>query len=281
MQRIKLLTVCLFIYFIQLNGAAADGKLITTSGLNQIEGSGGGGIVPWATLSGYDTRDEFSVNVFASQVNADDYRLHVWGANMGLFDRVEVSLARQNFALSTLGGEITQNVAGLKARLYGDVIYSDWPQISLGLQHKKLLDSDIAKAVGADRSGSGTDYYLAMTKVHLNAISGFNFLWNFTARATRANQLGLLGYGGVNNDDYEVMLEGSLGLLLNRNIAVGMEYRQKPDNLALKEEDWRDYFISYMPSKDISLTLAWTELGDIAGAKNQNGLYVSMTGNLW
>ena len=36
---------------------AGEGKLIGTAGLNQIEGSGGGGIVPWATLAGYDSRD--------------------------------------------------------------------------------------------------------------------------------------------------------------------------------------------------------------------------------
>ena len=37
---------------------AGDGKILATAGLSSIEGAGGGGIVPWATLSGYDTEEQ-------------------------------------------------------------------------------------------------------------------------------------------------------------------------------------------------------------------------------
>src|SRR5438874_9832371 len=37
---------------------AGDGRLLATGGATQIEGSAGGGIVPWAVLSGYATRSE-------------------------------------------------------------------------------------------------------------------------------------------------------------------------------------------------------------------------------
>ncbi|WP_299081066.1 DUF3034 family protein [uncultured Paraglaciecola sp.] len=271
------LFLCLFI----ITAQASDGKLIGTAGLNQIEGSGGGGIVPWATLAGYDSRDEISVNAFTTQVDIDDFRLNVLGVSASFYDRVELSVAQHRFDLKTLGGDIKQNVYGFKYRISGDVVYSKWPQLSVGIQHKKLDDGSIAAAVGAVDNSSGTDIYLAATKVHLGAIAGFNAVWNVTARATKANQLGLLGYGGVSNDSYEIMAEASAGVLFNRHFAIGVEYRQKPDNLGLGEEDWFDIFATYIPSKNLSFTLAWAELGSIAGAKDQKGLYLSLNGQLW
>ena len=260
---------------------AADGKLIATAGLSQIEGSGGGGIVPWATISGYDSRDQISAGAVVTQVDVDDYRLTMLGASLSFYDRVEVSVAQQRFEIKGAGIDIKQNIVGLKYRLYGDVVYSNWPQVSVGMQYKHLEDGDIAAAVGADNNSSGTDFYLAATKVHLGAIAGYNAVWNLTARATKANEMGILGFGGIKNDDYEIMLEASAGILFSRNIAVGIEYRQKPDNLGLGEDNWTDYFISYIPSKDFNLTLAWAELGTIAGAAGQSGLYLSLNGQLW
>lgn len=260
---------------------AGDGKLIGTAGLNTIEGTGGGGIVPWATLSGYDSRDEISANAFYTQVNVDDFRLDVLGASLSLYDRVEFSVAQHRFDVEPLGAEIKQNIYAVKYRLYGDVVYSDWPQISVGLQHKELDDGSIAAAVGADDADSGTDFYIAATKVHLGGFFGYNTVWNTTLRATNANQTGLLGFGHVDDDDYEIMFEGSFGILFSRHLAVGVEYRQKPDNLGLGEDDWKDFFIAWIPSKDVNVTLAWAELGSIAGIPDQNGLYLSINGQLW
>lgn len=265
---------------------AGDGKIVATAGLTQLEGSGGGGIVPWATLSGYDTREQLSVGAFNTMVSVDDFSLQVWGINASFYDRVELSLAQQTFELEPASGDIRQNIFGIKARLYGDVIYSPWPQVSVGIQHKRLIDqntdlsSATADAVGADKSDHGTDFYLAATKVHLGLLCGYNVVWNIALRATKANQMGLLGYGGSENTDYELMAEASAGVLFSRHLAVGLEYRQKPDNLALKEDDWKDAFVTYIPNKHISFTLAWAELGTIAGAEDQNGWYVSMNASL-
>lgn len=271
--------VMLMLLLMPLSAVAADGKLIGTAGLNQLEGAGGGGIVPWATLSGYDSREQQSLNVFATQVNVDDYRLQVLGTSLSLYDRVELSAARHTFDLITLGGDISQNVYGAKVRLYGDVLYSSYPQLSAGIMYKDLQDNAIAEALGSADS-RGTDYYLSATKVHLGAVGGYNLIWSLTARMTQANQLGLLGFGQQSNDDHELMMEGSLGVLFSRHLAVGAEYRQKPDNLGLGEEDWWDVFVTYIPTKSFNVTLAWAELGSIAGADNQNGLYLSIGGQL-
>lgn len=272
---------CIVLLALSMSALAADGKLIGTAGLTQIEGSGGGGIVPWATISGYDSRDQISASASATQVDVDDFRLIMLAANVSFYDTLEVSIAQQRFEIKGAGLEIKQNILGLKYRLYGDVVYSTWPQVSVGMQYKQLEDSAVASSVGAENSSNGTDFYLAATKVHLGAIAGYNAVWNITARATKANQMGILGFGGTQNSDYELMLEASAGILFSRNIAVGIEYRQKPDNLGLGEEDWTDYFVSYIPSKDFNLTLAWAKLGSIAGAPGQSGLYLSFNGQLW
>ncbi|MBQ4858442.1 DUF3034 family protein [Pseudoalteromonas sp. MMG007] len=255
---------------------ASDGKLLATPGVSQIEGSGGGGIVPWAQLAGYASEDEFSVNGFCSRADVTDYTLDVCGAQLNLFNRLELSYAQQQFDVPALDTEIEQSVTGAKIRLYGDIVYSDWPQLSLGIQHKSLDDGAVATLVGAQDT-SGTDYYLAASKLHLGAIAGYNWFWNVTTRYSEANQLGLLGYGG-SNSSAKVLFEGSTALFFSREIAVGMEYRQKNNNLNLGEQDWKDLFIAWMPNKHISVTAAYLDLGSIAGADDQTGWYLSVTG---
>ncbi|MDO8826410.1 DUF3034 family protein [Methylophaga sp.] len=257
---------------------AADGKLLATPGISQIEGAGGGGFVPWAQLAGYGSRDEIAANMFCSVANVNDYDLQVCGAQATFYDRVEFSVAKQKFHVDALNLDIKQRVLGVKARLYGDVVYSRFPQISLGIQHKKLDDPTVAYLLGADED-SGADIYLAASKLHLGAIGGYNWLWNITARSTEANQTGLLGFGNAERGNQrEIVLEASSAILFGRHVALGVEYRQKPDNLGLKEDDWSNVFIAWFPNKVISLTAAWLDLGEIAGAKNQKGAYFSVTG---
>lgn len=81
---------------------AGEGRLLATGGVSMIEGSSGGGIVPWATLSGYGTRDELATVVFATHVDSGDYRLDVQGAALTVGNRLELSLARQRLDLGTL-----------------------------------------------------------------------------------------------------------------------------------------------------------------------------------
>lgn len=264
---------------------AGEGKLQETAGVTQVEGSGGGGLVPWAILSGYDSRDQTAASAFMTRVSLDDYRLQMWGASVSVHDRLEVSFARQTFELRDIPfgeREINQQVLGLKARVSGDVVYSALPQLSVGVQYKTLQNDAIATAAGAEDTDHGTDFYVAATKAHLGAVLGYNLVWNLTLRATKANQFGLLGFGGDLNDDYELMGEGSLAILFRRQFALGVEYRQKPDNLSFAEEqDAYDVFLAYIPNKHFNLTGAWVNLGSIAGADDQSGAYLSLTGYLW
>lgn len=256
--------------------AASSGKLLATPGVSQVEGAGGGGLVPWAQLAGYASEDEVSVSGFCSRADVTDYTLDVCGAQLNLFNRVELSYAQQEFDVPALSTQIEQSITGAKVRLYGDIVYSNWPQVSLGMQHKSLDDGTVAKLVGAE-STSGTDFYLAASKLHLGAIAGYNWFWNVTTRYSKANQLGLLGYGG-NNTSNKLLFEASTAIFLSRKVALGVEYRQKTNNLGLGEQDWKDVFVAWMPNKHISVTAAYLDLGSIAGTSDQTGWYLSVTG---
>jgi hypothetical protein len=108
---------------------------------------------------------------------------------------------------------------------------------------------------------------------------------NGTLRLTKANQNGLLGFGGTAQDEYRPMAEASIAYLFRKDLAVGGEYRMKPDNLnpsilgaGLKEDDWHDIFVAYAPTKNISLTAAYAGLGKIVPAiqpRTQSGFYFS------
>jgi hypothetical protein len=262
---------------------ANGGKLLLTGGVSSVEGSGGGGLASWATITGYETRDGFGANVHATYVPLPDFSLRDYGVSVGLFDRVELSYARQEFDTGATGGKLglgdgftfDQNVVGAKVRLIGDAVYDQdrWlPQVSAGVQWKQNDKSAIVHAVGG-KHDTGVDYYLAATKVLLDQ----SLVLDATLRMTKANQFGLLGFGGDRSDSYSAQFEGSAAYLLNRHLALGAEYRTKPDNLGFAHEQraW-DLFGAYAVNKALSFTLGYADLGDIATFRNQRGVYLSL-----
>ncbi|WP_189378279.1 DUF3034 family protein [Thalassotalea profundi] len=254
----------------------ANGKILATPGVSQVEGSGGGGLVPWAQLAGYATEDEIAISAFCTRATVQDFQLDTCGAQVNFYDRLELSYAEQNFDVEPLSTTLSQEIFGAKVRLYGDLVYSAWPQLSLGIQYKALDSDDIAFALGA-HDNKGVDIYLAASKLHLGALAGYNLLWNATLRYTEANEMGLLGFGGPNGNG-GIQGEVSAAVLLNKHLAVGVEYRQKPDNLGLNESRWRDVFVAWFPNKHVSVTMAYVDLDTIAALPNQDGWYVSLTG---
>lgn len=283
--RVSFLMGCLCALTLQ-TALADNGRLIATGGASSIEGAAGGGITPWAVLAGYGEQHEWGATAFATTVNLPDYRLDVAGLALAYDNRVELSFARQRFDLGTLVHRLNlpednlgQDVLGLKVRLFGDVIYDALPQVSLGLEYKHQTHFDIPSLVGAKRD-SDVEGYLAASRLFMGAAFGYNVLVNGSLRYSRANETGLLGFGGDRRDSRSLLKEGSLALLLNPRWAVGVEYREKPDNLSFAgESDWADVFVGYFPNKHVSFVLACARLGEIATLDNQNGTYLSVQGS--
>lgn len=262
---------------------ANDGRLLATGGATQFEGAAGGGLVPWAVLAGYGTREQHGGTAFATHLDTGDYKLDVQGAAYTLGNRLELSVARQRLDLGTLQDQralpwatLDQDVFGAKLRVAGDLVYTRMPQVSVGVQYKRLHDDALPLAVGA-REGDDIDAYVAATKLFLTAAGGYPLLVNATVRYSRANQAGLLGFGGDQDASRSLLLEGSAAVLFHPSLAVGIEYRQKPDNLGFaREDDWRDAFVAWFPNKHLALVAAYADLGSIAGLADQRGGYVSL-----
>jgi hypothetical protein len=264
-----------------------QGKLLATGGVSQVEGAGGGGLGAWALISGYGSDHGVSLNGHYTSVLLPDYRLDTVGAAVGLFDRLELSYAWQSFDTQGVGAALGlgkgytfhQNIFGAKLRLIGDAVYDQdaWlPQISIGLQHKENDRGAVIAAVGG-KGAVGTDYYLAASKLFLAE----SLLVNATVRFTKANQLGILGFGGGKHDDYAPQFEASLAYLLSRNLAIGVEGRTKPSNLAIaKEQDAYDVFAAWFPCKNFSITAAYADLGNIVIKDHQRGAYLSLQAGL-
>jgi len=261
--------------------ASGGDRLLATGGIMEIEGSAGGGLTPWALITGVGTDAQVGGGAFCTQVKPSDFRLDSCGASVGIDNRLELSLARQSFDLSSVipGQTIDQTIVGAKLRLYGDAVIDQdrpWPQLACGVQWKHNNDfNGVPEALGA-RHASGVDVYLAATKLWLDGAFGRSWLADLTLRESEANQLGILGFGG-DRGGYHLLAEGSLGLFLTDNLVLGGEYRQKPNNLsAVREDDFKDAFLSYIPVKYFSVTVAYANLGDIADKPGQRGSYISV-----
>jgi hypothetical protein len=291
--------------FTPLLAQADTGKLLLTGGVSSITGSAGGGLTPWAVIGSNATEGEVGVSSYFTRAVTQDYALNSYGVALGLQDRVELSLARQDFDASPSvalngvaafgvqpGQHIKMDVLGLKVKVAGDAILDSdsWmPQIAVGLEHKQVNPGSLQSVFDflgvKDR---GTDVYVNATKLFL----GQGLLLNATLRSTNANQNGLLGFGGKAQarSSRSLQTEVSVAYLLRKNLAIGAEYRRKPNNLealgaasglgnGLAEDDWKDLFVAWAPSKHLSLTLAYVDLGrvvpGVTGGRRQTGYYLS------
>lgn len=280
-----------------------QGRILGTGGVTTISGAAGGGIVPWALIAGYGTNEQVGFTAFYTNVQTPNFALNSYGAAAGIDNRVEISIARQGLGLGNTGPNLdaalgapifgsnyvfNQDIVGAKVRLFGDAVYDQdsWlPQVALGMQYHHNQNGSLVRALGA--KPYGVSYYLSGTKVFLDGLFGHTTVLDVNLDMTRANQNGLLGFGGINGDHYRVEPQVSAGVFLNRRVVLGAEYRAMPQyqllaNNALgdavsKTNDWKDVYLAYFPNKSVSVTVAYAMLGHIASLPNQNGPYASLT----
>ena len=262
--------------------AFAGDRVLASSGVSEVEGAAGGGLTPWAVIAGQGSRDQIGASVFATGVRTrGDYALDAQGVAVGLYDTVELSAAQWRFGLSDTvpGVSLHMQSFGLKWRVCGDAVFDAdrWqPQVAIGLQYKRDRDDGVPELLGARRL-SDVEPYVAVTKLWFGAAGGYNLLTNLTLRATRANQMGLLGFGGDLADRYKLMPESSVGLFLTDHVLLGGEYRMKPNNLgAFTESDFRDTYLAVFVGKHLALTAAYAWLGNIADKPHQHAPYLSV-----
>lgn len=256
------------------------GKLLLTNGISSLEGTSGGGLTPWAVIAGNETSDGIGISAHGTLVELKDYDYQSAGAAIGWRDRVEISYAHQDFNTNEIGLALglgkdyafSQDVIGAKLKVAGDLVYDALPAIAVGVQYKKNNNAAIVRAIGAQHD-EGVDYYATVSRLFLSR----SILLSGTARLTKANQLGILGFGGDKHDNYSLQFEGSAAWQLSRRLAIGGEYRSKPDNLGIaREDDWFDAFAAFAVNRHLTATVAYVDLGSIATVKKQRGVFVQL-----
>lgn len=263
----------------------SGGRLALTDGVTTIEGSAGGGLASWALLAGHETERGVGGKAHVTIVDLPDYTLKSYGVAAGLWNRVELSYAHQDFDTRAAGTGLglgrnfilSQDIMGAKVRLLGDAVWDQdrWlPQVSVGIQHKIAAQGAVIAAVGGQER-RGTDFYASATKLFLAQ----GLMVGATVRYTKANQFGLLGFGGDRGSRRTAQFEGSAGMLLAPDFIIGAEYRSKPDNLGFaKEDDAVDAFAAWSLHRSVTVTAALVDLGEIATVKRQRGLFLSLQG---
>lgn len=257
------------------------GKLLLTRAITSVDGTGGGGIVPWALITGNETDRGIGATAHLTSVTLPDFDVMSYGAAIGVSDRLEFSYSRQELDTGGTGPKLGlpdgysfgQDILAAKVRIAGDAVYGQdtWmPQVAIGATYKQADHGDLLSALGAE-DDDGVEVYVSATKLLLAQ----SLLVAGTLRYTDANQNGLLGFGGTS--DQSIHPEVSVGYLLSKRLIVGGEYKAKPDNLAFAEEEtWVDLFAAFAVNKSLTVTAAYADLGSIATFDDQRGLYLSL-----
>lgn len=259
------------------------GKLLLTGGVSTVEGSAGGGLATWSLIAGNETDAGIGGTAHVTIVALPNFDLKSIGGAVGIRNRVELSYAHQVFDTRQAGAALglgrnfafAQDVFGVKVRVIGDAVYDQdtlLPQISVGVQYRRADKAAVISAVGG-KHAQGTDFYLSATKVVLSK----SLVLGATVRFTKANQFGLLGFGGDKSDAYHPQFEGSAGLLVSRRLLIGAEVRAKPDNLSFaREQKAYDAFAAWQFQRHLTVTAAYADLGEVATVKRQRGALLSL-----
>lgn len=221
----------------------------------------------------------------ASATRSQPFGLRSYGAALGWHERLEVTLSQQTIDPSPAlalqgvapfgmapGQHLRMNVLGMKLRVAGDAAYDGdnlWPQIAVGLQYKTVQPGSLGAVqhfLGARTRG--TDVYVSATKLFLAQ----GLLVNATLRGMRADSAPGSGLAVPGREAYSLRPEFSVAYLLQRNLAIGAEYRLRPVQLtgmgraagwadALADDESRDVYVAWAPAKNLSLSLAYVGQG--------------------
>ncbi len=271
-------------------------KLLATGGVSSLGGPGGGGIVPWALITGYGTDREIGGSAYGTFIGTGPLIATDGGLGLGLFNRVELTYSHLDLnlgdsyaavvtqALNHGSHDLAVNNEGIKVRLFGDAVYDQYiPQVSAGAVFTQSRNKTLVEYIGS--RPDGITYYVAATKLLFDAFFGRDVLLDADLIETKANQLGLLGFGAAHDNGYHAEFGGSVAVLLNRGLAVGAEYRTQPmeQKAVGQQNNYADLFVAWFPAKHLSITAAYAYLGDVAPAvdsppgstKNQSAFYLS------
>jgi len=153
------------------------------------------------------------------------------------------------------------------------------PALTAGVHYKHNDDvSDIDRRLGGALRGIGMD---GDDGLDFTLTASKTLTWpprpvivSAGARASKGAQLGFLGFA----DHYSVTFEGHVVVLVTDKIALGAEYRQKPDELDRipgligPEDDWWDVCAGYIINDHMTIAAGVGNFGTVANHRDQTVL---------
>jgi len=284
--------------------------------LLNIEGEGGGAIVPWAYVSNPST--DGGIGMPAASIwtwVSDSYTINFWPVAVTVGDRLEFGFAYQNLDISTLKSDLRSdslaalpnvldtklnNVQMITAHAKFQFLKEteSLPAMAISVSYKKALDVDkvndnltqgarntlgaaapeVLKWMGLD-DDSGFEVNLMATKLWKTKIP---LLTAVNLRYTQAHQLGFLGF----SDKWSLNPEFTLAILPEPNVAIGVEFRYKPDeykslnsylaanggaaagyrpldDYTFKEDHFVDFFVAYLPTPNLTIAAGVANIGNV------------------
>jgi hypothetical protein len=165
----------------------------------------------------------------------------------------------------------------------GDFKQSWIPAVTIGAHYKyndtvNDIDKDLngtLSSIGIE-DNDGIDYTLYASKM-------FTFLprpllVNVGVRNSDAAHIGLLGFTG----EREFLFEGNAVLFVTDSLALGAEYRQKPngydsiDGLIAAEDDWWSVVAAYVINDSLTVSGGYFNLGDVLDEKDTDAFAVKL-----
>jgi hypothetical protein len=284
--------VCLLIMSVSaVSAAEEEAQQGPPFPLHSIEGVGGLPITPSAYLVNPGEEGELfgkpAVSLQTVWVGEKD--MQVLAATWTWFQRLELGYAVNRLGLDDLDREVRRSLGSavdigtnhvflhhLNARL-NLIRENEWdiacmPALTAGVHYKynaniDEINRDLGDALeGIDYADNdGLDFTLTASKT-ITALPR-PLMFSVGARASRASQFGLMGF----SDEYMVSFEGNVDVLVTDNLAIGGEFRDKPDvmgrvpDLVAKDDPWWDVHAAYFFGPHSSL---YAVVGDAGGVAN-------------
>lgn len=150
------------------------------------------------------------------------------------------------------------------------------PALTAGIHYKyndsiDTIDSDLngtLQNIGIE-DNDGIDYTLYASK--MLTFMPRPLLLNMGVRNSEAAHIGLLGFTG----DRDFLFEGNAVLFVTDQLAIGAEYRQKPDDnydaidgLVESEDDWWSLVFGYVSNDHLTISGGYFNMGDVLNEKD-------------
>ena len=253
-----------------------------------LEGVGGGGLVPGASLVNPPQKGKLIGKPAFSHwsIIGGGNNIYTFGLAISFAERFELGYVLEVNDFHRLRHDIKRDSKGaldvkepwiymsdihFKTLLIRESEYI--PAFAITCEFKindtiQTINDNIGKAldpVGYDND-MGVDFDFSFSKT-LKDLFYYPCIINANLRLTRGHYLGLLGFG----PDYKANGELSLAFMIHSKVVFGMEARQQNDKIkalplqgySMEEDTIWDTFVAFFPNRKLSIVVAFCRFGNI------------------